>query len=48
MAQIQTPEEVHYLVRIGSWSVKDLEAWARWRESEATRCDEETYEEEIE
>ena len=38
---IETAEEAHFLVRVGTWSAADLEAWARSRESEALREDEE-------
>ena len=38
---IETAEEAHFLVRVGSWSAEDLEAWARSRESEVLREDEE-------
>lgn len=31
---VETAEEAHFLVRVGSWSAEDLEAWANRRQEE--------------
>ena len=32
--RVETAEEAHFLVRVGTWSAEDLERWANRRQEE--------------
>jgi protein-tyrosine phosphatase len=42
---IETAEEAHFLVRVGTWGPAELADWCqRWWDNEFVECDDEEYE----